>query len=545
MLGRQARRASHTLDAMAPIAGLVPGVGPELAAGMHGLSAELDQYKKAARELRGSGMYTAPMVNDSEVIEFGQRFGQPHFQADNDSSDDGGLVISNQEFVTNVYANGAGELFNSQVFTVNPGLPQTFPMLSQFAVNFERYEMIQCVFHYETALDSGVLQSTTGQVGDILMYSHIDPTEPAFQSVADFMSNGGSLTQVTKGLTVGVECDPEQLVGLPNAGINMVRNGPILDVDQTEADQATVQVAVADTPASLTDHVIGKLYVSYTVKLLKPRLMSLVGASVMSDVFAAISNTSVTSGSDFKVFADFGSKNAPSRLPHSNIGGVVETVSNDESHLKITFPPWLNGTYRVRIRTANQDPPPEEDQTNVFGIVIDATSEPSDFNWMGMPMITQPVVTGNVTLLPLGLEARNPGAIPYQGNNVVSHYQFGDSSHTSTAGRSLDNQITFSRFKPEGSNEPTGHRFQGYAEFTLRVSPATSNVDNTVSIQANQAGPDWFTASQTLSLGLVFTTINVETANNFGLSRSTKLKTWMDQLSARNSSVVEYEACLW
>ena len=560
MLGRQARRASHTLEAMAPVMELVPGIGPELSAGLHAAADGLDEVHQVGRQIRGSGSYTAPLVNSSEVLELGQRFGHPHFSAAAaQDADDGGLVISNQEFVANVYGNPIANpsasdtahvptQFESQVFTVNPGLAQTFPMLSQFAINFERYELIQCVFHYETALDSGVLQSDTGQVGDVLMYSHVDPTEPSFESVAEFMANGGSLTQVTKGLTVGVECDPTQLSGLPNAGLNYVRSGPLLDTDQAEADQATVQIAVADTPKALADHVLGKLYVSYTVKLVKPRLMSLAGANVMTDVYMAASHQKVPAVSNLlPIFADFGGLADHNRLPHSNIGGAIETVGDSTYHLKLTFPSWLNGTFRVRIRTANTDPPTAFDDE---AIDHDTVSGVNGYKFMGTPMIVRPVVTGNVSLLPLGVEFADNimQGSSMHGFEVSKHYDFGDSNsgsssdsaHQETAGRSMDNNLTWSRHKNDGKYY---YRFQGYAEFVLRISPATSNVDNTVTIMPAYNNPGWLAAEndgENAMFGGIMTIVNVETANNFGLSRTMKLHSWMQQLMTRNSDVMAY-----
>ena len=158
-------------------------------------------------------------------------FFKPHFSASAGAHDEGSLQISNQEFVQNIYGNDSGVSFTSTSFNINPGLAEVFPMLSQFAINFERYEMIQCAFHFETQLDAGIIQSTTGQVGDILMYSHSDPSQSLLQNVSEFQQNGGASSRITQGLIQGIECDPEQMHGLNNAGLNYIRNTPKDDLD--------------------------------------------------------------------------------------------------------------------------------------------------------------------------------------------------------------------------------------------------------------------------------------------------------------------------
>lgn len=239
--------------------------------------------------ISGRGRYNAPFLNDSRDMTAGSKFTGVKFQAaPATKSDAGGMVISNQEFVCNVYGNDPTEDFSTESFEVNPGLAKCFPMLSQFAANFQKYEMVQCVFHFETSLDAGVLQSATGQVGSVLMYAHGDISEANFQNIPEFESNGGTNAPTTKGQVCGVECDPKQLNGLPNEGLNYMRNSDWThNLAKAEFDQARFQIAVANTPPEMARAVLGKLYVSYTVRLIKPHLHSYFGKEIRRDKYIA------------------------------------------------------------------------------------------------------------------------------------------------------------------------------------------------------------------------------------------------------------------
>lgn len=317
-------------------------------------------YMGATRGLGGRGSYSAPFVNDSAYVEAGSLFYKPHFSADASSHDDGGLVISNQEYICNLYGCPSGTTFQSTSYTINPGLAEVFPMLSQFAVNFERYEMIQCVFHFETQLDAGIIQSSTGQVGDVLMYSHSDPNQPELQNISEFQMNGGNSVRVTQGLACGVECDPVMLSGLPNAGINYIRTGPVEDTD--EYDQAKIQVAVSNTPTDLANQVIGKLYVSYTVRLIKPKIMSYLGRGQLSDEFYVIGRCGT--GANPSASYTYTNKLDNTGITYTpdqrnNIGCTVngyattETIQGIElkNRLEILLPAWYQGLLLVTIIT--------------------------------------------------------------------------------------------------------------------------------------------------------------------------------------------------
>lgn len=332
------------------------------------------------RRISGRGSYStgrsgAPFRNKSDVIHRGQNFTKPKFSTDIVHHDAGGMMIRHQEYVQTIYGNEATSLhdngeaktvkpFQTVTFGVNPGLAQVFPMLAQFATNFENYEMKQCVFHYETLLDEGVFQSSNGQVGDILMYSHINPGDTDLQSVSEFIQAGGSISRSTKGVVGGVECSPKQLYGLPNEGINKVRTGPIINgvlEDHAEYDQASFQLAVSNTPTQLAGQPIGRLYVSYTVKLIKPKLGSILGRGSLKDLFSAWQHeVPVALGSTIPLL--------PQRKITTEVGGGwfehkknqigcelrkrdrVDAAGGTTEELQLVLPKWFQGTLQVDFK---------------------------------------------------------------------------------------------------------------------------------------------------------------------------------------------------
>ena len=283
------------------------------------------------------------------------------------------MIVSHQEYVRTIYGNDATnpeaavdvqipKQFQSVTYGVNPGLSEVFPMLAQFANNFENYEMLQCVFHFETLLDEGVFQSTTGQVGDILLYSHLNSDEPDLQNVSEFIQAGGSISRATKGSAAGVECAQSQLHGLPNEGINKVRTGPVNTqagiVGQTqEFDQAKFQVAVSNTPKGLIGKPIGRLYVSYTVRLIKPKLATILGRGQLKDIFSMWDHGApVIANQIIPMFPPKVVTGGGGWFKHkkNQIGcdlQLTEKVGATTADiLKITFPDWFQGTVMLLFK---------------------------------------------------------------------------------------------------------------------------------------------------------------------------------------------------
>jgi len=94
----------------------------------------------------GMGLYTGRGAYDESSNEL--MSGSMSSSAVISSADDetGSIIISNREYVGDIFAPSTSGVFEVQAFPLNPGLEQTFPWLAQLAANYEEYEFIQLVF---------------------------------------------------------------------------------------------------------------------------------------------------------------------------------------------------------------------------------------------------------------------------------------------------------------------------------------------------------------------------------------------------------------
>jgi hypothetical protein len=195
-------------------------------------------------------------------------------------SDTGAIIISHREYVGNIYGPSAGVDFETQEFMINPGIEETFPWLSQIAANYEEYEMVQLIFSYKSTVSN--FQTQTGVTGTVLSATQYDTLQPSFEDKKRVMeTHGATSCKATQNLVAGVECDPTKLSGTPN---KYVRSQGLPDNrDPKEYDHGRFVIALTDFPDILHDQAIGELWVSYTVKLQRPRVFTGRGNSISTD----------------------------------------------------------------------------------------------------------------------------------------------------------------------------------------------------------------------------------------------------------------------
>jgi hypothetical protein len=226
------------------------------------------------------------------------------------------------------------------------------------AKNFTFYQMVGCVFHFETLLDGAALQSETGQVGSIYMHSFADSKSADFASSGEFEHQDYvNSAKITQGLTCGVECDPKMLSGLDNSGYNKIRFSSVSESDINEYDQGRVQIALDGLNPALAGRVIGKLRVSYKVELIKNQLVTAIGRGTESDIWSR-TDTGLSPVIDNVRTSFFGSYDGEERLmlshPTNNLGCTYKTaVPSTINHGDVTelrFPENLEGFFKVSIR---------------------------------------------------------------------------------------------------------------------------------------------------------------------------------------------------
>lgn len=259
------------------------------------------------------------------------------------SADDetGALTVTHREYVADLYApgvvGGPAIGFANQSYALNPGLEQSFPWLSQIAANYEEFEFQQLMYTYRsTTTDIG--NSSNGQCGTVILATNYNASSQPFGDKITMMEYDGAMSaKVTEHLIHGIECDPEKL---SSAQGKYVRTGPVqTGQDIKTYDQGLFQFATANTPSTLNGLSLGEIWVSYTVRLRKPRFYVNRGLAQDQDIFVGQAPFAATSW--------MGPMGSLLKAQNNNIGCLLSY--NGANQLVITFPANWAGQVRIRL----------------------------------------------------------------------------------------------------------------------------------------------------------------------------------------------------
>lgn len=208
----------------------------------------------------GDLLSTITGFGDYEINENSLAKGQtiPSFRLSSD-----GVEIAHREFIADVVGSTA---FVNKAYDVNPGLAASFPWLSQVAVNFEEYEMLGLVYEYRPSSGSAI-SSTSSALGVVVLATDYNVLKPNFLTKQQMESYEFSSSTVPfNGICHPVECAPRSNV----LDTMYVRNSAVpVGADQRMYDLGSFQIATQGMQSSYT---VGELWVSYHLKLKKPRI---------------------------------------------------------------------------------------------------------------------------------------------------------------------------------------------------------------------------------------------------------------------------------
>lgn len=178
------------------------------------------------------------------------------------SNTSGGTRVQHREYIQDI----AGSIvFNIQSFPVNPGLPGTFPWLASVANAFEEYRLHGILFEFKST-SADALNSTNTALGTVIMATEYNPLHGNFTAKRD-MENYVYSTSSAPSISAlhPLECarDVSVLDEL------FVRNVPLVGADLRFSDLGNFQIATVGMQAIA---VIGELWVTYDIELLKPKL---------------------------------------------------------------------------------------------------------------------------------------------------------------------------------------------------------------------------------------------------------------------------------
>lgn len=183
-------------------------------------------------------------------------------------------IISRKEYLCDVVSGslvGPATGFNVQSYPLNPAQPGSYPWLASIAANYEQYDIMGMVYEFKST--SGDATGVNTSLGSVIMATQYDPTKPIFQSKLEMEDYFFSTTcKPSSSMLHAIECKNTLS---PTSGLLYTRSGSLTGTDLRWTDFGKFSIATQGMPNSGT--VLGELWVSYKVKLLKPRLPITIG----------------------------------------------------------------------------------------------------------------------------------------------------------------------------------------------------------------------------------------------------------------------------
>jgi len=190
------------------------------------------------------------------------------------SSDANSTVVRHREFIQNVTSSATAGAFKIETFAVNPAQSNTFPWLASIAQNFEEWVPEGIVFEFQSTSSDAIASSTNLALGSLMMCSQYDPTNEEFVNSQQLLNyDWAQSCKVSETSLHFLECDPAQ----NPIGRFYTRTGAELAEGLRFTDLANFSIATEGLQG--TNVQIGRLWVSYQIRLGKPKLGSVAPAA--------------------------------------------------------------------------------------------------------------------------------------------------------------------------------------------------------------------------------------------------------------------------
>lgn len=184
----------------------------------------------------------------------------PEFSSNNERV----TVVSHREFIQDIVSSTN---YQNNSFRINPNDAGTFPWLSGLAHNYEQYVVQGMIFEYKTT-SATAIGSTDTALGTVVMATQYNSLSQPFTNKQQMENYEFSQSTVpSQSICHPIECDPTQTQcgGIFNMYNPADTSGDLRLYDIGRFNIATVGMQEAGS-------VIGELWVTYKVCLLKPRL---------------------------------------------------------------------------------------------------------------------------------------------------------------------------------------------------------------------------------------------------------------------------------
>lgn len=271
-----------------------------------------DMAQKAIMAITGFGDYQ--VRSNSLVDKLGSGKGVPQFQKGRHCTQ-----VCHREFVALVSSPGAA--FTVTNYQLNPS-SNFFPWLSELALSFEQFAIRGAVVEFVSTSATAVASTNTA-LGSVIIATQYNVLAPAFATQQQMESyEYVTSCNPSQSMIHPIECDPSQ---------NMIRE---FFVDQGFGGDPRLQVLGQTSVATVGQQaasVVGELWISYEIDLIRPKLFSGVANLGLSTHIVAPNGSSlnVLATSPYNLLS--APANVGSDLPMSFAGNTI------------TFPGFLSG----------------------------------------------------------------------------------------------------------------------------------------------------------------------------------------------------------
>jgi len=183
---------------------------------------------------------------------------------------EGATIVNHREYICDIKSS-----IDFQVqadVPLNPGLATSFPWLSPIAGQFTQWRMNGCIVQY-VASSGNAIASTNNALGTLIMATNYDSASPPFVNKQQMLNQEFSSSAVPSCDSMHpIECAPNQ-----TSVVNLYTRTDAVPVgtDIRLYDLGRLQVA---TQGQQTDGtVLGSLWITYEIILLKPQLTEALG----------------------------------------------------------------------------------------------------------------------------------------------------------------------------------------------------------------------------------------------------------------------------
>lgn len=170
--------------------------------------------------------------------------------------------IRHREYINDITTGPVAGAFALQSLPVNPALVQSFPYLANIAQNFEEYRFRGLVFEFVSSASPYLASSA---MGTLVVAMEYNPLAPVFTNKPQMENSDYAVSsRFDKNLMYGVEC--KQFT--QNSYLTRYQAADPL----TAYDSGLFQVATVPGSGFPVNSVVGELWVSYDVELMRPRV---------------------------------------------------------------------------------------------------------------------------------------------------------------------------------------------------------------------------------------------------------------------------------